>query len=144
MPKAPDWFLKELAAFDPYLRLRWSPRLQLWQLEKKVRRSLAPGTSKTDGWHDDYVRARDGYILVCSLPFSRLNRDLFQILRNNDLWALGGWKKVADALDEYDASVEENRMKKFGETCREQARDFYNWLKIRDGRTVFNSGFLNG
>lgn len=144
MPTAPEWFLRELRAFDSDLRLRWSPRIQLWQLEKKVRRGLAPGTIATDSWNDNRIRANDGYILVCSIPPKKLHRSLFQNLRDNDLWANGGWKRVADALDEYEAAVDEYRAKKFGEKCREHARDLYDLMKIRDGRTVFNAGFLNG
>ena len=144
MPTAPEWFTRELAAFDPDLRLRWSPRIQLWQLERKVRRGLAPGTVQSDSWHDDLIRAREGYILVGSIPPRAITRNIFTSLRQNDLWANGGWKTVADALDEYDESQEQNRMKKFSERCREHAGEFYDFLKIRDGRTVFNAGFVNG
>jgi len=139
--KAPDWFIKELRAFDSDLRLRWSPRLELWQLERKVRRSLHPGTIRCDGWHDDYIRARDGYLLVASLPPNGFSKTVFEKLRNADLWSQGGWKKIADAVDAYEDQMEEEKWRKFSEEMRDYSKDVYNFLSLREGRTVYNAGW---
>ena len=139
---APKWFVRELNAFDPDMRLRWSRRLELWQLERKVRRSLHPGTIKQSEWEDDYVRARDGYLLVASVPPRALHRSIFAKLRAADLWSNGGWKEVADALDAWDEEDEKVKQEKFSEKAKRYASDLYDWVKVRDGRTVFNAGSL--
>lgn len=140
MPTAPQWFLDELRAFDPDLRLRWSIRTHSWALERQVRRGLHPGTTKGDPFSDDYIRARDGYILVGTIPFGGLHRYVFQRLRDSDLWARGGWQRVADEMDQADEMTEQARLEKFSRENREYARDLYNLYAIRDGRTVFNAG----
>jgi hypothetical protein len=139
---APEWFLRELEAFDPHLRLRWSARRELWQLERKILRGLHPGTIFCDGWHDESIRARDGYILVASIPPDRLTRAVFARLRASDLWSNGGWKRVADQLDAYDEIQEEKSWENFSSNVRDASKDVYEWMKIRDGRTVFNAGWL--
>ena len=140
MPLAPEWFLKELAAFDPDLRLRWSPRSQVWALERQVRRSLHPGTSKGDTWDDDYIRARDGYILVATIPPHGLHRYIFQKLRDSDLWSQGGWQAVADRLDEMEEEAEKASWAAFERESGAMWRDAYNIISMREGRTVFNPG----
>jgi hypothetical protein len=139
--QAPEWFLKELKAFDPELRLRWSPRLELWQLERRVRNALHPGTIRNDGWHDDHVRAADGYLLVGSVPPGGLGRHIFERLRDSDLWSQGGWKRVADQLDEFEATEEARKWAKIEEDNLAMAREVFEIMKLRDGRTIFSAGF---
>ena len=141
MPTAPEWFLKELATFDPDLRVRWSPRLELWQLERKVRNALHPGTVRNDGWHDDYQRAQDGYLLVASIPPHGFGPHIFERLRDSDLWSNGGWKRIADQLDELEASEEARRYQTLQDKNEAIAREIYDLWKIRDGRTIFSAGF---
>lgn len=141
MAEAPAWFLRELHAFDPHLRLRWSPRRELWQLERKILRGLHPGTLFEDGWHDEYIRARDGYILVASIPHGQLRRHVFERLRASDLWSNGGWKRVSDQIDAFEEAEEEKRWEVFSRDVRDDSKDVYELLKVRDGRTVFNKGF---
>lgn len=115
--------------------------MEMWQLERRVRRSLHPGTIRCDGWHDDYIRARDGYLLVASVPPNGLGRHVFERLRDSDLWANGGWKRIADQLDEADEIREEKMWEKFSSTVRDESRDVYRFLSLRRGSTVFNSGW---
>ena len=140
---APAWFVRELEAFDPDMRLRWSRRLELWQLERKVRRSLHPGTIKQSDWDDDVIRARDGYLLVASVPPRALHRSIFSKLRHADLWSNGGWEAVSDALDAYEQEEESRKWESFSAKARDYAADMYDWLKIRDGRSVYNVGSLS-
>jgi hypothetical protein len=139
--EAPAWFLKELAEFDSDMRLRWSRRLELWQLERRVRRGLHPGTILCDNWHDDYIRARDGYLLVASVPPKQLSREVFEHLRASDLWARGGWQKVSDDLDELDRRREEDIQESFAREMHEINKDVFEWWKLRDGETVYNAGY---
>ena len=140
MPSAPAWFLKELREFDPDLRLRWSRMRELWQLERRVTRSLHPGTIRNDNYHDDYIRAQDGYVLVASIPHGTFGRHIFERLRAADLWSNGGWARIAREIEEFEEAEEELKWKKFGETLQEESREVYDLMKIRDGRTVFNIG----
>jgi hypothetical protein len=142
MPNAPRWFLDELRAFDSDLRLRWSFRLQNWQLERKVTRSLHPGTIRNDSWHDDYIRAQEGYILVATIPFNGLSRSVFERLRASDLWSNGGWQRVAEELEELERVQEEKVWNDFQDSVRASSAELYNLWKIRDGRTVFNAGWV--
>jgi hypothetical protein len=139
--RAPDWFLKELKIFDPLLRVRWSARMELWHIERRVMRGLHPGTIKTDEWHDEYIRARDGYVHVCSVPPGKLTPHVFERLKAADLWSHGGWKKVADQLDEFDQVEEEKKWEVFSRDLTDLSKSVYDLLKLRDGRTVFNAGF---
>lgn len=140
MPQAPKWFLDELKAFDPDLRLRWSERRDLWQLERRVRRSAHPGTTLGDTEADDYIRARDGFILVASIPPRGLHRYVFSRLRAADLWSRGGWKRVADDLDAMEAAEEEHRWEAISRENQAVARDLYNIIAVREGRAVYNVG----
>lgn len=140
---APDWFLRELHAFDPDLRVRWSPRVELFQLERRVRRSLHPGTIHSDGWHDDQIRARDGYVHVASIPPRGFGRHIFERLRAADLWANGGWKRVADELDALEAAHEEERDRKLSQDLSEISREIYDLVKHRDGRSIYSAGWVS-
>jgi len=140
MPIAPGWFLKELREFDPELRLRWSQRLEIWQLERRVTKSLHPGTIRNDGYHDDYIRAQDGFILVASIPHGTFGRHIFERLRAADLWSAGGWAKVVREIEEFEEAEEEIKWTKFGEALKEESKDLYELMKIRDGRSIYSVG----
>lgn len=140
--KPPAWFEKELSQFDSDLRVRWSPRLELFQIERRVRRSLHPGTIRCGGWHDDEIRARDGYLLVASAPPHGLTRSVLQKLKDADLWSQGGWQTVIRAIEAAEELEEEKRWESFSRDIREQSADVYEFMKLRDGRTVYNAGFL--
>lgn len=139
---APKWFVKELKAFDSDLRIRWSPRTETFHLERRVMRSLHPGTIRNDHWHDDYIRAQEGYILVATIPPNAIARSIFDKLKAADLWANGGWKKVADDIEMYEEMEEEAKQKAFSDDIRSMTAELYSLLKIRDGRTVFNAGWV--
>ena len=138
--QAPEWFLKEMESFDPDLRLRWSQRLQLWQLERRVKRSLHPGTIRSDSYHDDFIRAQDGYLLVASIPPKGLTRSVFAKLRASDLWANGGWKTMADELDELDRQAEEKIWNDLSDDITYRSKELYDFWAIRQGRRILNAG----
>lgn len=140
--KAPAWFLRELQDFDSDLRLRWSPKLELWQIERRVRRSLHPGTIRCDGWHDDFIRAREGYLLVASVPARGLSRTIFERLRASDLWANGGWARVASELEAAEEQAESARETAFANEMGGISREVYDLIKHREGRSVYNAGWV--
>ena len=139
---APGWFVRELQAFDSDMRVRWSPRTELFQLERRVTRSLHPGTIRNDGWHDDYIRAQDGYILVAQVPPGKFSRTIFDRLRASDLWANGGWEQVCRQIEGDEDREEEMQWRKFEEDIHEHSKEVYDWMKWRDGRTVFSPGWV--
>lgn len=141
MPTVPEWFLRELHQFDADLRVRWSPRRELWQLERRVTRSLHPGTIRNDGWHDDYIRAQDGFILVAEIPPRQFHRTIFDKLRASDLWSNGGWEKVADEIEALEQAEEDKKWANFSDDIAYRSKEIYEWWKIRDGRTVFSHGW---
>jgi hypothetical protein len=68
MRLAPDDFVNRLNdTFRNELRIRWSNKLNQWQIEQKINNPKELGYRFDDEWHDDAVRQRDGYALVCSV-----------------------------------------------------------------------------
>lgn len=68
----PEHFEQKLEReFRGRLRIRWSHERHEFQIEQRVRRSLAPGwTKKHRAWDDtsdDYIRHRDGYVLLVAI-----------------------------------------------------------------------------
>jgi hypothetical protein len=143
MPKAPEWFLKELEAFDSDLRVRWSARTETFHLERRVTRSLHPGTIRNDHWHDDFIRAQDGYLLVGVIRPGMFSRSIFDKLRASDLWSNGGWLKMAQTLEEFEEAEEELKWAQFSQRLKDETSDLYELMKMRDGRSVFNAGWVS-
>jgi hypothetical protein len=142
MPKAPEWFLKELADFDSQLRVRWSVRTETFHLERRVTRSLHPGTIRCNDYHDDTIRARDGYILVGCIRPGLFSRSIFEKLRANDLWANGGWEKYAETIEAFEQAEEEKKWADYEDELKAQSAELYEHLKLRDGRSVYNAGWI--
>jgi hypothetical protein len=140
MAKAPDWFLKELKEFDPDLRCRWSSKDENFHIERKVTRGMHPGTIRNDGFHDDYIRAQDGYILVGVIRPGHFSRHTFQVLRDSDMWANGGWEEVDRKLCAFEEAEEEHKWAVFDDESAAACRELYSLLKIRCGETFFNVG----
>jgi hypothetical protein len=136
----PGWFLAELEAFDPLLRCRWSDRLRMWQIERRVTLGKPPECYRKDTEHDDYVRARDRFVLVCSVPKDGLAPVVFERLRASDLWAAGGWEKVVRDLEEAEDAAENKCWNDFGEEMRFCAAEQYESMKVKDGRTIYMRG----
>ena len=140
MPIAPSWFLRELREFDPELRIRWSRMRERWQLERRVTRGLHPGTIRNDQYHDDYIRAADGFLLVAEIPHGTFGRHIFERLRASDLWKNGGWEEMIKKIEEFEEAEEEKKWADYEDTLRHESQALYDLMKIRDGRTVFNIG----
>jgi hypothetical protein len=139
--KAPEWFVKEMSAFDPALRVRWSKKMNIWQLERKIANSKVIDTSKRDGFDDDYIRAKDGYILVALIEHGKFSRDIFSVLKASDLWSHGGWECMARYIEEKEAMEEEKRWKDFSDDLKYRTAELYNFFKIREGSRILNIGY---
>ncbi len=139
--KAPKWFVSELKKFDPDLRIRWSQRMEMWHLERQVRRGLHPGTIRCDTYHDDYIRAQDGFILVACVPPRMLCREIFEKLRASDLWSNGGWEKVIRDIEAGEAAVEEKKWADFRDTMKHLSSEVYGFIARRSGSQItFSEG----
>lgn len=139
--RAPKWFINEMKAFDSELRVRWSIKMNVFQLERRIANSKIIDTSKTDSFDDDYVRAKDGYILVALIDSRSFNRSIFTTLRECDLWTKGGWEAMAAHIEDLEAREEAQKWEVFSNEIKDHTKELYDFLKIRDGRTVLlNTG----
>jgi len=109
----------------------------MWQLERKVTVGEAPPTYRKNTEHDDYIRARDRYVLVCSIPSNGLNRSVFATLRASDLWAHGGWEKVASDLEEAEQVEEEKSWEDFQADLHAMISESYEFQKWKFGEKVY-------
>jgi hypothetical protein len=137
----PRWFLDEMKVFDPDLRIRWSPKMKMFQLERKIANSKPIDTSKKDSYDDDYIRAREGYILVCLIEPGKFSRSIFVTLRQSDLWTHGGWEHMARFIEEQEAAEEQKIWEAFSDELKYQTAELYNFLKIREGSRILNIGY---
>lgn len=136
---APGWFVREMSKFDPELRVRWSEKANIFMLERKIAHSKNIDTIK-DCFSDEYIRARDGYVLVALIPHDKFSRSIFDTLRASDLWSNGGWEHMAKTIEEIEEREFEEGLKKFIEDIAYESKEYYSFLKYRDGETVFNIG----
>ena len=91
-------FVKKLRAYDPDLRVIWSPSKECWLVERKIRRTR-PCAEYTYTDPDMVRRARDGYIHVGNVPPRELDELVLLNLWKSDMWRQGGAKYVNDMLD---------------------------------------------
>ena len=93
-------FLKKLRAYDPDLRVVWSPRRESWLIERRVRRArIEYGGESPDP--DVKRRYLDGYIHVGNVAPRMLDERVLLNLWRNDMWRQGGAKQVNAELDDY-------------------------------------------
>lgn len=64
---APEEFTAKLRREFPDLHIRWSNKLQCWQVEQQVGRGALPPFRFDNDTNDRYVRARLGRWLVCQV-----------------------------------------------------------------------------
>jgi hypothetical protein len=138
--QAPNWFVTEMKAFDSALRVRWSQKMNMWQLERKIANSKPIDTTKRDGYDDDYIRAREGYILIALIPNDKFSRQIFETLRASDLWSQGGWESMARYIEDTEAAAEEKFWNDYSDELKAQTAEIYNFLKYREGSRIVNIG----
>lgn len=133
---APPWFINEMKIFDPELRVRWSEKANIFMLERKIANSK-PVDTKKDSFSDEYIRAREGYVLVALIPHDKFSREIFNILRINDLWSNGGWEHMARTIEELEAEEEQKRWQRFSDDIVSHSKEIFEWMQYRDGERIF-------
>ena len=107
-PKPPYSVVRDLAAYDMDLRLRWSTRREVWMVEKKlpirhpsVEKERPNLIGKSAVSQDLFDAARDGYVHILSVHPSLLNSEvILGALRSTDLNFHGSWAAINRRLDE--------------------------------------------
>lgn len=138
---APRWFITEMKVFDPELRVRWSEKMKMFQLERKIAHSKPIDTIKKDCYDDDYIRAREGYILVALIAPGKFSRSIFETLRRSDLWSMGGWEHMARFVEEQELAEEQKLWDDFSDRLKHESAELYNFLKFREGSRILNIGY---
>lgn len=126
----PAAFVKKLRAYDPDLRLRWSPTRECWLIERQIRRSRCwyGGESRDPDVKQRYL---DGYIHVGDVPPRSLNERVLLTLWENDMWKHGGAKAINAALDEYRETTERREAKTQRDDLTQIAADMWDFMAWR-------------
>jgi len=126
----PPGIARELHAFDPALRLRWSDGQGCWRLERKVSRGTVwpPSTLESPAAFEDRTAAHDGYVLVDLIRPRDLSARLVPVLRQADIWSSGGADAVADAMDRLDVTQRETANRMMGEKWEAAARERFRYM----------------
>ena len=121
---------RDLRAFDPALRLRWSDGQGCWRLERKVTNSAVwpPSEIESPAQYEGRIAARDGYCLVDLIKPELLNGRLVPILAEADIWRNGGAKEVADAMDRLDVDQRQRMKAMMSEQFAEMARERFRYM----------------
>lgn len=122
-------FLKELYDYDPKLRVVWDRKDAYWRIERKAARAramkVAPNPLCTP---EDWAAAEDGYVLVMRVPHGCLDSRVFYTLAAGDVQARGGYKRVADEMDEEYWAHQARSRRRFLDDREYQARERWtNW-----------------
>lgn len=94
----PEWVLRQLAVYDDQLVLLPGITEPVYRLARRSPAKLVPLVQ--GGEVQRMIRL--GVVPVTSVLKNPNWFELFQWLKDHDIWANGGWEKVADQLDEFD------------------------------------------
>jgi hypothetical protein len=141
-PTPPPSIERDLALYDPRLRLRWGPHTALWYLERKMdarhpqlekERPNPGGTSPR--WRDIWPGWKDGYAVVMAIHPSRCTtRIILEALRSTDLHALGGTDALnrrLDAIQEEEDKRLDRELDTFVEAGSRELFDRCQWVGKR-------------
>lgn len=126
----PANLVRELRAFDPALRLRWSDGQARWRLERKVTRGAQwpASTIETAAGYEDRIAARDGYVLVDLIAPELLNGRLVPVLKRADIWSRGGARAVADEMDQLDVDHRQMMKRMMSDKFEVAARERFRYM----------------
>lgn len=138
-------FVRDLAAYDPKLRVRWAKHTETFMIERRMEvrnpawlaeRQLNPfgvGKRKKDLWEG----WRAGYVHVLSVHPSLLNwQTVAPVLASTDREQAGSFQALADQMDAADAAMDAERertVKNWSESAAKDAASRLFWL---EGHTV--------
>ena len=139
----PAAFVKKLRAYDPDLRVRWSPTKECWLLERRVRRARTwYGGESPDP--DVKRRYLDGYVHVGSVAPRGLNELVLLHLWHNDMWTQGGATAVNAALDDYWETKERADARTQRDDLKAIAGDIWDHLAWRRRSKIVVGGSSHG
>jgi hypothetical protein len=107
-PKPPYSVVRDLAAYDSTLRLRWGPCTNQWYLEKKleVRHPAISQKNPPTSWgtsprmRDLWPACVDGYHVIMMIPPEKCHSaTILPALHECDLYAQGGAQAINRRLD---------------------------------------------
>ena len=121
---------RDLKAFDPALRLRWSDAQGGWRLERKVAQGAIWPASvvESPAQFEGRIAANDGYILVEFISPEHLSGQLIPVLARSDIWTNGGAQAVADAMDELDISHRQMMKAMMSDQFAAMARERFRYM----------------
>lgn len=125
----PKSFVRQLQAYDPLLRIRWSDFERRWRIERKLThaRSIDPGLFK-ENQYEEFVARQDGYIPVLYAGKEQLDYRVFFTLFVNDIQRMGGAAKVAAMMEQEEAAYRSASRAKWLDNIYEQARDRWTYI----------------
>lgn len=132
----PEWVLRQLAVYDDQLVLLPGITEPLYRLARRSHAKLVPLVQ--GGEVQRMIRL--GVVPVTSVKKNPNWFELFQWLKDHDIWANGGWEKVADQLDEFDQrqslDTDERQLDDVGHLAAEA------WFakQLRSGEVTFVQG----
>ena len=144
-PNPDPSFVRDLAAYDPALRVRWARHAEMWFIERKMalrnpawlaERPLNPfgvGKRKKDLWEG----WRDGYVHVLSVHPTLLNwQTVAPALASTDRELAGSWEALNQQMEAVDARLEAERERTVANWSAERASDAADHLFWQEGHTV--------
>lgn len=141
-PTPPPSIERDLALYDPTLRLRWGPNTNLWYLERKMdarhpameKERPAPGGT-SPRWRDIWPGWRDGYaVVMCIHPSLCTSRFILEALRNSDIHAHDGTAALNRRLDDLQAAEDAAADRMLDTFVEAGSRDLFDraqWLEKR-------------
>lgn len=136
----PDWWLRELALFDPKLVIFPSQKRMTFILARKATRSAGESLHDVKGvtQHPDTLLMRANRLVrVCEiLPGVLWDQRIFQKLAAHDIQRLGGASEVATKLDAMDAAHEARVQRTQDADLEALSSDAYKHYKSRIGERL--------
>lgn len=123
-------FVRKLRAYDPDLRVRWSPSRECWMIERKIRRTR-PCAYVDSPDPDVRHRAVEGYIHVGNVHPQMLDERVLLTLWQNDMWRQGGAKEVNRVLDDFYEAKEARDDKTQREDLKHVAGEMWDYIAWR-------------
>jgi len=130
----PNSIVKDMASYDPDLRLRYCRKSGMVRLERKVTR----GAPLDPAWFkqfDDYESARDGFLKIFDFLPTQENFDkILFTLYHMDMWRTGGPLALINRLESIEAEKKENERIRRHDMFTELFKDL--WRHINTVYTV--------
>lgn len=135
----PDWFLDDLAAYDPDLRLFPSQQIGVFRVGRVVPGHLPPVFTFLQSQPDTKVYVKHRLVPVTSLvptPFVQWGPVIINDLAEHDIRAIGGWQEASRLIEDREESAERKRDRDVADEASVRARTAWRAIKWRSGQTI--------